>query len=257
MFARFPEVTKVVSQVGRPDDGTDYTGFFNTEYFIDLRPKEQWRAMFHQDKEQLIAALGKEVEKIPGVVWNFSQPIADNMEEAVSGVKGELAVKIYGADLKLLEDKADEIMAVMSKIRGVQDLGIFRVIGQPNLNLTVNRDKAARFGINVSDVQDAIETAAGGKAVSSVLKGEERYDLVVRYQPQYRTTIEADREHSAAGAFGRARLDRPALRCGDPRRRFRNLSRGQPALRGHQVRRSRARPGQHGGGSHRIGDKSR
>jgi cobalt-zinc-cadmium resistance protein CzcA len=190
MFAKFPEVTKVVSQVGRPDDGTDYTGFFNTEYFIDLRPKEQWRPMFHQDKEQLIAALGEQAEKLPGVVWNFSQPIADNMEEAVSGVKGELAVKIYGTDLKLLEDKADEIMGVMSKIRGVQDLGIFRVIGQPNLNLTVNRDKAARFGINVSDVQDAIETATGGKAVSSVLKGEERYDLVVRYQPQYRTTVE-------------------------------------------------------------------
>jgi heavy metal efflux system protein len=190
MFARFPEVTKVVSQVGRPDDGTDYTGFFNTEYFIDLRPKEQWRPMFHQDKEQLIAALGQQAEKIPGVIWNFSQPIADNMEEAVSGVKGELAVKIYGDDLKLLEAKADDIMGVMSRIRGVQDLGIFRVIGQPNLNLTVNRDKAARFGINVSDVQDAIETATGGKAVSSVLKGEERYDLVVRYQPQYRTSIE-------------------------------------------------------------------
>jgi cobalt-zinc-cadmium resistance protein CzcA len=190
MFAKFPEVTKVVSQIGRPDNGTDYTGFFNTEYFIDLRPKEQWRPMFDQRKEQLIAALGREAEKIPGVVWNFSQPIADNMEEAVSGVKGELAIKIYGTDLKLLEEKADAIMGVMGKIRGVQDLGIFRVIGQPNLNLTVNRDKAARFGINVSDVQDAIETASGGKAVSAVLKGEERYDLVVRYQPQYRSTIE-------------------------------------------------------------------
>jgi len=189
-FAKFPEVTKVVSQIGRPDDGTDYTGFFNSEYFIDLRPKEQWRPMFHQDKEQLIAALSEQAEKIPGVVWNFSQPIADNMEEAVSGVKGELAVKIYGTDLKTLEDKADEIMNVMEKIHGVQDLGIFRVIGQPNLNLTVNRDKAARFGINVSDVQDAIETATGGKAVSEVLKGEERYDLVVRYQPSYRSTVE-------------------------------------------------------------------
>jgi cobalt-zinc-cadmium resistance protein CzcA len=190
LFAKFPEVTKVVSQTGRPDDGTDYTGFFNTEYFIDLRPKEQWRPMFHQDKEKLIAALGQAADTIPGAVWNFSQPIADNMEEAVSGVKGELAVKIYGTDLRLLESKADEIVGVMSKIKGVQDLGIFRVIGQPNLNLTVNREKAARFGINVSDVQDAIETATGGKAVSSVLKGEERYDLVVRYEPQFRSTIE-------------------------------------------------------------------
>jgi cobalt-zinc-cadmium resistance protein CzcA len=139
LFAKFPEVTKVVSQTGRPDDGTDYTGFFNTEYFIDLRPKEQWRPMFHQDKEKLIAALGEAADTIPGAVWNFSQPIADNMEEAVSGVKGELAVKIYGTDLRLLESKADEIVAVMNKIKGVQDLGIFRVIGQPNLNLTVNR----------------------------------------------------------------------------------------------------------------------
>src|SRR6476661_1379116 len=136
LFAKFPEVTEVVSQTGRPDDGTDYTGFFNTEYFINLRPKEQWRPMFHQNKEQLIAAMGQEAEKIPGAIWNFSQPIADNMEEAVSGVKGELAVKVYGTDLKTLEDKADEIVGVMGKIRGVQDLGIFRVIGQPNLNLT-------------------------------------------------------------------------------------------------------------------------
>ncbi len=189
-FAKFPEVTQVVSQVGRPDDGTDTTGFFNTEYFIDLKPKQEWRPMFHQDKDRLIEALGAEAAKFPGVSWNFSQPIADNMEEAVSGVKGELAVKIFGSDLKLLEQKGDEILGVMSRIRGVEGLGIFRVIGQPNLNLVVNRAKADRFGINVSDVQDAIETAVGGKAVSQVLKGEERYDLVVRYQPQYRSTIE-------------------------------------------------------------------
>ena len=189
-FAKFPEVTQVVSQVGRPDDGTDTAGFFNTEYFVDLKPKEQWRPMFGQDKVKLIEALNQEVERIPGVVWNFSQPIADNMEEAVSGVKGELAVKIYGTDLKTLEQKGDEIVGVMSKIKGVADLGIFRVIGQPNVNLVVNRTKADRYGINVADVQDAIETAVGGKAVSQVLKGEERYDLVVRYQKPYRATID-------------------------------------------------------------------
>ncbi len=189
-FARFPEVRQVVSQVGRPDDGTDTTGFFNTEYFIDLWPKEQWRTQFHQDKDELVAALGKEAERIPGVIWNFSQPIADNMEEAVSGVKGELAIKIYGTDLKTLESKGDEIVDTMSKIRGVEGLGIFRVIGQPNLNLVVDRAKADRFGLNVSDVQDAVETAVGGKAVTQVLRGEERYDMVVRYLPQYRSTIE-------------------------------------------------------------------
>ncbi|HSM78309.1 MAG TPA: efflux RND transporter permease subunit, partial [Bryobacteraceae bacterium] len=189
-FARFPEVKQVVSQVGRPDDGTDTAGFFNTEYFVDLKHKDQWRPKYHEDKVQLIEDLNRAVSQIPGVVWNFSQPIADNMEEAVSGVKGQLAVKIYGTDLKLLEQKGDEIVRVMSGVRGVADLGLFRVIGQPNLNLVVNRKKADRYGLNVSDVQDAIETAVAGKAVSEVLKGEERYDLVVRYQPQYRSTIE-------------------------------------------------------------------
>ena len=110
LLARFPEVIQTTSQVGRPDDGTDTTGFFNTEYFVDLKQKEQWRPAFHEDKEALIAAMDKEVEKIPGALWNFSQPISDNMEEAVSGVKGELATKIYGDDLKVLEQKSDEIV---------------------------------------------------------------------------------------------------------------------------------------------------
>jgi cobalt-zinc-cadmium resistance protein CzcA len=189
-FARFPEVTQVVSQVGRSDDGTDPTGFFNTEYFIDLKPRKEWRAQFHGHKDELISALDNEVEKIPGVLWGFSQPISDNVEEAVSGVKGELAVKIIGPDLKQLEAKADEIMAVMSGVRGIEDLGIFRVLGQPNVNLTVDRVKADRFGINVADVQDAIETAVGGKAVSQILKGEQRFDLVVRYQEPYRRTVQ-------------------------------------------------------------------
>ena len=189
-FARFPEVTQVVSQVGRPDDGTDATGFFNTEYFIDLKPHDQWRKSFHKKKDLLIAALDDEVEKIPGVIWNFSQPISDNMEEAVSGVKGELAVKIIGGDLKTLETKADEIVDAMQPVPGIADLGVFRVLGQPNLNLIVDRAKADRYAINVSDIQDAIETAVGGKAVSEVLIGEEHYDLVVRYQAPYRTTVD-------------------------------------------------------------------
>jgi cobalt-zinc-cadmium resistance protein CzcA len=191
ILAAFPEVTKVVSQVGRPDDGTDTTGFFNTEYFVDLLPKEKWRPAFHQNKDELIGAMDRELEKMPGVVWNFSQPISDNVEEAVSGVKGELAVKLYGDDLKELETRADQIVGIMSKIRGVEDLGVFRVIGQPNLNYVVDRGAAARYGINVSDVQDAIQTAVGGGAVSQVLQGEARYDLVARYQKPYRDTKEA------------------------------------------------------------------
>lgn len=187
----FPEVKQVVSQVGRPDDGTDATGFFNTEYFVDLRPREEWRKRFHENKDAVIASMNRQLEQIPGANWNFSQPIADNMEEAVSGVKGQLAVKLYGDDLKTLEEMGSRIVNVMSRIRGVEDLGIFRVVGQPNVNITVDRTKADRYGINVADVQDAIETAVGGKAVTQVLKGERRYDVVVRYAPEYRSTVEA------------------------------------------------------------------
>jgi heavy metal efflux system protein len=191
ILASFPEVPQVVDQVGRPDDGTDTTGFFNTEYFVDLLPKEKWRPVFHQNKELVIEAMNRELEKIPGVIWNFSQPISDNLEEAVSGVKGALAVKIYGDDLKTLEEKGDAVVAVMRKVRGVEDLGLFRLLGQPNLDFEVDRDAAARYGVNVSDVQDAIQTAVGGNALNQVLIGEQRYDLVLRYQPQFRDTKEA------------------------------------------------------------------
>jgi cobalt-zinc-cadmium resistance protein CzcA len=191
LLCSFPEVTQCTSQVGRPDDGTDTTGFFNTEYFVDLKPKDQWRPVFHQDKERIIAAMQRELDNIPGVLWNFSQPISDNMEEAVSGVKGELAVKLYGEDLKQLEAMADQIVATMRQIKGIEDLGVFRVLGQPNLEVTVDRVQAARHQINVADVQDAIQTAVGGTAFTQVLQGEKRYDLVMRYLPQYRDTKQA------------------------------------------------------------------
>ena len=191
VLCSFPEVPQCTSQVGRPDDGTDTTGFFNTEYFVDLKPKEQWRPVFHEDKEELVAAMNRELDKIPGVIWNFSQPISDNMEEAVSGVKGELAVKIYGDDLKLLEDQSEQIVNIMRGVKGVEDLGVFRVLGQPNLEISVDRAQAARHQINVADVQDAVQTAVGGTAFTQVLQGEARYDLVMRYLPQYRNTKES------------------------------------------------------------------
>jgi cobalt-zinc-cadmium resistance protein CzcA len=191
VMASFPEVTQVVSQTGRPDDGTDVTGFFNTEYFVDLKPKEQWRPVFHQDKEQVIAAIDKQLEKFPGVIWNYSQPISDNMEEAVSGVKGELSVKLYGDDLRTLEKKAEEIQSQMASVKGIEDLGIFRIIGQPNLNYSVDRAAASRWGINVSDIQDAIQTAVGANAITQVQHGEARYDVTIRYEKQYRDTKEA------------------------------------------------------------------
>src|SRR5208282_4270616 len=128
VLCSFPEVTECTSQTGRPDDGTDTTGFFNTEYYVGLKPKERWRPEFHQNKEDVIAAMSAQLEKMPGVLWNFSQPIADNMEEAVSGVKGQLATKIYGDDLTTLEDKAEQVVNVMRGVRGIQDLGVFRVL---------------------------------------------------------------------------------------------------------------------------------
>jgi cobalt-zinc-cadmium resistance protein CzcA len=166
------------------------TGFFNTEYFVDLKPRDQWRSQFHGRKELLIEAMDKEVEKIPGVEWGFSQPIADNMEEAVSGVKGELAVKIFGSDLHDLEQRGEEIMTAMKGVPGVADLGLFRVLGQPNVDIKIDRAKADRYGINVADVQDAIQTAVGGNPVSQILIGEQRFDLVPRYQEQFRQSVD-------------------------------------------------------------------
>jgi cobalt-zinc-cadmium resistance protein CzcA len=191
ILCSFPEVPQCTSQTGRPDDGTDTTSFFNTEYFVDLKPKEEWRPVFHENKDELIAAMNRELNKIPGVVWGFSQPIEDNMEEAVSGVKGELATKVYGDDLKILEETADQIVGIMRGVKGIEDLGVFRVLGQPNLNVGVNRDAAARYQINVADVQDAIQTAVGGNALTQVLQGEARYDLTLRYLPSYRDTKDA------------------------------------------------------------------
>jgi cobalt-zinc-cadmium resistance protein CzcA len=191
VMAAFPEVTQVVSQTGRPDDGTDTAGFFNTEYFVDLKRKEEWRPVFRQNKENLIAAIDMQLSKFPGVIWNYSQPISDNMEEAVSGVKGELAVKLYGDDLRTLERTAEKIQAQLASVKGVEDLGIFRIVGQPNLDLKVDRKAAKRWGINVADVQDAMQTAIGANALTQVQQGEARFDVTLRYQQQYRDTREA------------------------------------------------------------------
>jgi len=193
IFASFPEAKQVVSQIGRPDDGTDTGGFGNTEYFVDLKPKSQWRPVFHENKEELISAMNREISKIPGATWNFSQPIEDNVGETLTGTKGQLALKLFGDDLRTLEDKGEEIATIMQRVSGIADVKLYRDTGQPNLNFTVDRKEAARFGINVADIQDAIETAVGGKAVSQVLPlgTPERYDVAVRYQEPYRNDSHA------------------------------------------------------------------
>jgi heavy metal efflux system protein len=191
VFASFPEVKTVVSQTGRPDDGTDTGGFGNTEYFVDLKPHDQWRPVFHQDKQKLIDAMSLAVQKYPGAVWNFSQPIEDNVGETMTGTKGALALKIFGDDLSVLEEKGNQVASAMAAVPGMHDVKLLRDFGQPNLNLTIDRQMAARYGINVADIQDAVQTAVGGNAVSQVLIGEQRYDVVLRYQGQYRNTEQA------------------------------------------------------------------
>lgn len=192
ILCSFPETTECTSQTGRPDDGTDHTGFFNTEYYVGLKPVKQWRPIFHGDKNNLIAAMEYQLrKKFPTVIWGFSQPIEDNMEEAVSGVKGESATKVYGDNLHTLEAIADHVEGVMSHVRGIKDLGVLQVTGQPDLDIQVNRQEAARWGISVSQVQDAVQTAIGGTTFTQVLKGEQSYDLTLRYLPKYRDTVQA------------------------------------------------------------------
>ena len=172
------------------------------------------------------------------------------MEEAVSGVKGALATKVYGDDLKVLEDKSDEIVKIMSQIKGIEDLGVFRVLGQPNLNVTVDREAAARYQINVSDIQDAVQTAVGGNALTQVLQGEARYDLTLRYLPQYRNTKEAIENIRLLSPSGERVSLASTLQNQAYRRSLGSLPRRQPPLRRHQIQRPRPRPRQHGRRSH-------
>src|SRR5262249_20595206 len=173
----FHEVRVVVSQLGAPDDGTDPNGPDNVEFYIGLKPRQEWRS---QDKDKLIGAMADALRSIPGITTNFSQPIKDNVDEALAGVKGELVIKLFGRDVFVLEAKAREIAGVLQGIRGVADLDYDHLVGQPQLLLTVDRAAAARYAINVQDVQDAIEAATKGRAVTDLLEGERRFSVAVR-----------------------------------------------------------------------------
>ena len=189
MFRQSPEVTTVVSQLGRPDDGTDPTSFFNAEFLANLKPQAEWRRGF--GKDDLVEEIEERLKTIPGVIFNFSQVIQDNVEEAMSGVKGENSIKLFGADLKTMETLAGQIEKQMHQIRGVKDLGIFRLLGQPNLLIKVDRQASARYGLQVSDVNAVVQAAIGGQAVTQVYEGERLFDLVVRFLPEYRQDVEA------------------------------------------------------------------
>jgi cobalt-zinc-cadmium resistance protein CzcA len=190
IFREFPEILDVMSQMGRPDDGTDPTSFFNAEFLATLKPHKEWRSGIHS-KRHLIEEIESQLAAIPGVTFNFSQAIQDNVQEAMSGVKGENAIKLYGTDLKQLEEKAIEIQQTMKQVKGVKDLGVFHLLGQPNLIIEVDRQACARYGLEVADVNAVVQAAIGGQAVTQVYEGERWFDLVVRFLPEFRQDIDS------------------------------------------------------------------
>ena len=184
----FPEVSQVVSQMGRPDDGTDVTTFNNIEFMVSLKSRRDWPRDI--DKDKLVSQMDERLETYPGIDFNFSQNIQDNVEEAMSGVKGENSLKLFGDDIDTLVEKAGEIKDVMANVRGVADLGVFQESGQPELLVSIDRTASARYGLMAFDVDSAVQAAIGGIAATQILQGDRRFDFVIRYQPQYRETPE-------------------------------------------------------------------
>ena len=186
----YPQVTEVGSELGRPDDGTDPTGFFNCEFYVGLKPYKDkiWQEGRIRNKAQLTEDLQEKLASYPGVIFNYTQPAEDAVDEALTGLKSALAVKIYGPDLQVLEDKAVEIKRVLSQIPGFAELTVVRELGQPSVQIDVNREKISRYGINVSDVEGVIQAGVGGQAATQVIQGERLFDLVVRMKPEYRSS---------------------------------------------------------------------
>jgi len=186
-FIKQPEIDKVAVQIGRPDDGTDSTGVFNQEYGLYLKSPDKMPSGL--SKKDLIAHLETELNKIPGITYSFSQYIQDNVNEALSGVKGENSVKIYGTDLEVLDQKAHEVLAQLKKVRGVADEGILKELGQPTLNIQIDRDRAARYGINVNDIQTLVANAIGGTSVTSLLEDEKTFGIAIRLNEGSRNDV--------------------------------------------------------------------
>ena len=185
----FPEVTVVASEHGRPDDGTDPTGFFNVEFFVGLKPYREWRGPY-RTKAKLIEAINQKLEAFPGITFNYTQPAQDAVDEAETGLKSALAVKIFGADLQTLEAKGKAIKQVLEGVRGIKEITLVQELGQPSLTVNIDRAKIARYGLNVSDINGLIEAAVGGAAATQVVQGEKQFDLVVRLEEQFRDNPE-------------------------------------------------------------------
>ena len=188
----YPQVTEVGSELGRPDDGTDPTGFFNVEFYVGLRPynNKTWKSGSIQNKEELTESIRHKLESYPGIIFNFTQPAEDAVDEALTGLKSALAVKVYGPDLNTLQEKALQIKGALEKVPGFTELTVVRELGQPSLLVEADREKIARYGINVADVEAVVQAAVGGQAATQVIQGEKLFDLVVRMQPQFRSSAQ-------------------------------------------------------------------
>jgi heavy metal efflux system protein len=210
VFQSFPEVTNVVSQTGRPDDGSDTTGFFNIEFSVDLKPQEKWPRGL--TKDELGSQIADQLNaRFPGVNFGFSQNIEDNVEEALSGVKGVNAIKVYGPDLSVDEKVANEVKEVVSGVPGMADMAVYRAMGQPNLMITPDRAACSRYGLNVGDVNGVVQAAIGGQAITQVLQGERAFNLRVRWLPKYRESLNAIRQiRIAQPSGGYVQLDQVA-----------------------------------------------
>jgi cobalt-zinc-cadmium resistance protein CzcA len=185
----FPDVTTVTSELGRPDDGTDSTGFFNVEFFVGLKPYSQWTGPY-RNKAALIGAVNQKLAAFPGIVFNYTQPAEDAVDEAETGLKSALAVKVFGPDLMTLQQKGKAIKRILEQVRGITDVTLVQELGQPTLTVKIDREKIARYGLNVDDINGLIQTAVGGAVATEVVQGEKEFDLVVRFDHQYRDTPE-------------------------------------------------------------------
>ena len=185
----FPEVTTVASELGRPDDGTDPTGFFNVEFYVGLKPYSAWTGSY-RTKAALIEAINTKLQAFPGIIFNYTQPAEDAVDEAESGLKSALAVKVFGSDLDTLEQKGKAIKKILTQVRGIRDVTLVKELGQPSLNIKINRAQIARYGVNAADINGLITTAIGGDVATQVVQGEKQFDLVVRLEHQYRDNPE-------------------------------------------------------------------
>jgi cobalt-zinc-cadmium resistance protein CzcA len=189
VLASFPEVTTVASELGRPDDGTDPTGFFNVEFYVDLKPYSKWSGTY-RNKAGLIEAINEKLAAFPGITFNYTQPAEDAVDEAETGLKSALAVKVFGSDLETLQRKGKAIKQILERVRGIKDVTLVQELGQPSLTIKINRERIARYGLNVADINALIQTAIGGDTATQVVQQEKQFDLIVRLEQQYRDNPE-------------------------------------------------------------------